>query len=277
MGLRRDLTARRRDGTEFPVEIGLNPVPGEDGGLVIAAVSDITQRKSMELELQQANANLEEFTYAASHDLKSPLRGIADLMEWIGEDLGTSVTPEVARNLGRVGDRVRRLEQLIDDLLKYARAGAVSAETVTVDPRVLVEGILEIQPVPPGFRVTVHVDAAPFVTSKTPLETALRNIISNAIKHHDLPNGNLEIRVEEVDRYCVFTVHDDGPGIPLSAQERVFRVFQTLAPVARGVSGIGLALSKRLVESHGGRLTLSSTEGVRGASFRIWWPRLLRN
>jgi len=277
MGVRRDLTARRKDGTEFPVEIGLNPVPGEDGGLVIAAVSDITQRKSMELELKQANANLEEFTYAASHDLKSPLRGIADLMEWIGEDLGTSVTPEVARNLGRVGDRVRRLEQLIDDLLKYARAGAVSAETVAVDPRVLIAGILEILPVPPGFQITVHSDAAPLATSKTPLETALRNIISNAIEHHDLPNGNLEIRVEEVDRYCVFTVQDDGPGISLAAQERVFRVFQTLAPSTRGVSGIGLALSKRLVESHGGRLTLSSTEGVRGASFRIWWPRLLRN
>jgi signal transduction histidine kinase len=162
-------------------------------------------------------------------------------------------------------------------LLKYARAGTVSAETVAVDPRVLVAGILEIQPVPPAYRITVHIDAAPFVTSKTPLETALRNIISNAIKHHDLPNGNMEIRVEEVDRYCVFTVNDDGPGIPLSAQERVFRVFQTLAPATRDGSGIGLALSKRLVESHGGRLTLSSTEGVRGASFRIWWPRLLRN
>ena len=277
MGVGRDLTARRKDGSEFPVEIGLNPVPGEEGGLVLAAVSDITRRKSMELELQQANANLEEFSYAASHDLKSPLRGISDLVEWITEDLGAAATPEIARNLGRVSDRIRRLEQIIDDLLKYARAGTTSAEVVAVDPRSLVAGILEIQPVPPGFRVTVHIDAVPFVTSKTPLETALRNVISNAIKHHDLPNGNLEVRVEEVDRYCVFTVSDDGPGIPLAAQERVFRVFQTLAPSSRSGSGIGLALSKRLVESNGGRITLTSTDGVRGASFRIWWPRLTRN
>jgi PAS domain S-box-containing protein len=276
MGVGRDLTARRKDGSEFPVEIGLNPVPGEEGGLVLAAVSDITRRKSMELELQQANANLEEFTYAASHDLKSPLRGISDLIEWIEEDLGSSASAAVLRNLGRASERIRRLEQIIDDLLKYARAGATSAETVAVDPRALLAEILEIQTAPPGFRIDVHVDAAPFVTSKTPLATALRNVIANAIKHHDLASGKVEIRVEEVDRYCVFTVSDDGPGIPLAAQERIFRVFQTLAPGGRSGSGIGLALSKRLAESHGGRITLSSTDGVRGTSFRIWWPRLLR-
>jgi PAS domain S-box-containing protein len=275
MGVGRDLTARRKDGSEFPVEIGLNPVPGEEGGLVLAAVSDITRRKSMELELQQANANLEEFTYAASHDLKSPLRGISDLVEWIEEDLGTSASPDVVRNLGRVGERIRRLERIIDDLLKYARAGAATAEAVAVDPRALLADILELQPAPPGFRIGVHIDAAPFVTSKTPLETALRNLITNAVKHHDLAAGNVEIRVEEVDRYCVFTVTDDGPGIPVAAQERVFRVFQTLAPAGRRGSGIGLALSKRLVESHGGRISLTSTDGVRGSSFRIWWPRLL--
>ncbi|HEY6924752.1 MAG TPA: PAS domain-containing sensor histidine kinase [Steroidobacteraceae bacterium] len=276
MGVGRDLTARRKDGSEFPVEIGLNPVAGDDGGLVLAAVTDITLRKSMELELQQANANLEEFTYAASHDLKSPLRGISDLIEWIEEDIGTSASPEVTRNLGRVSTRIQRLEQIIDDLLKYARAGTRSVEAVTVDPRALLTEILEIQTMPPGLRINTQVDAAPFVTSKTPLATALRNIISNAVKHHDLPNGSVELRVEEVDRYCVFTVSDDGPGIPEAAQQRVFRMFQVLAPAGRGGAGIGLALSKRLVESHGGRITLASRDGVRGTTFQIWWPRLLR-
>jgi len=140
MGMGRDLTARRKDGTEFPVEIGLNPVPGDEGGgLVLAAVTDITRRKAMELELQQANANLEEFTYAASHDLKSPLRGIADLLEWIVEDLDGLQSAEVTRNLGRIGDRIRRLERVIDDLLTYARAGTMSAEVIPVDPRALID------------------------------------------------------------------------------------------------------------------------------------------
>jgi PAS domain S-box-containing protein len=273
MGVGRDLTARRKDGTEFPVEVGLNPVPGDESGLILAAVTDITRRKTMQLELQQANANLEEFTYAASHDLKSPLRGIADLIEWIVEDLGGREAPEIGRNLGRIGDRVRRLEQVIDDLLTYARAGAASDHIVPVEPRALIEGVLESQLLPAGFQVSMHIHAEPFVTTRTPLETVLRNLIGNAVKHHDLQEGNVEIRVEDVDSYCLFTVSDDGPGIPAAAHERVFRMFQSAAPAGRGNSGLGLALSKRLVESHGGRIALNSTDGVRGTSFRVWWPR----
>jgi PAS domain S-box-containing protein len=273
MGVGRDLTARRKDGTEFPVEVGLNPVPGEEGGLVLAAVTDITRRKTMELELQQANANLEQFSYAASHDLKSPLRGIADLIEWIVEDLGGRETPEVARNFRRVGDRIRRLEQIVDDLLIYARAGTTSTDVALVEPRALIDGVLELQPPPPGFQISVRVDAEPFVTTKTPLEAVLRNLIGNAVKHHDRQIGNVEIRVEDAGRYCVFTVSDDGPGIPLAAQERVFRMFQTLPPANRGGAGMGLALSKRFVETHGGRIALESADGVRGTTFRVWWPR----
>jgi PAS domain S-box-containing protein len=273
MGVGRDLAARRKDGSEFPVEIGLNPVPGEESGLVLVAVSDITRRKSMEFELRQAYGSLEELKYAVFHGLRSPMRGIADLVEWIEEDLGKSVSPEAARNFGRFNERMLRLEQNLDDLLMYARADTTPVEAVGVDPEVLVAEILETQPVPPDFRIAVHVDAAPFVTSKKPLASALRNLISNAIQHHDLPSGNVDIRVEEVDRYYVFTVSDDGPGIPLVAQERVFRMFRTLAPLGRAGSGVGLALSRRLVEAHGGKITLTSTDDVRGATFRIWWPR----
>jgi PAS domain S-box-containing protein len=273
MGVGRDLAARRKDGTEFPVEIGLNPVPGEEDGLVLAAVTDITRRKAMELELEQANANLEEFSYAASHELKSPLRGIADLIEWISEDLGGLQTPEVARNLRRVEDRIRRLEQIIDDLLTYARARTTSTDAAPVEPRALIQGVLEIQPLPLDFQISVHVAAEPFVTTKTPLEAVLRNLIGNAVKHHDRQAGKVEVRVEEIGRYCVFTVTDDGPGIPVGDQERVFRMFQTRSSTNQGRAGIGLALSKRLVESHGGRITLESADGVRGTSVRVWWPR----
>ena len=273
MGLGRDLLARRKDGSEFPVEIGLSPVPGEEGGLVLAAVTDITRHKAMQLELRQANSNLEEFTYAASHDLKSPLRGIADLVEWIVEDLGGAEPQEVSRNLGRVRDRVQRLERVVDDLLAYARAGTAFTAAVQVDIEGLIAGILEVLPRPAGFCVSVQTKAKPFVTNKTPLESVLRNLIDNAFKHHDLPAGAIEIRVEDIGRYCVFTVSDDGPGIPPASQERVFRIFQTLAADAHGHSGIGLALSKRLVEAHGGWIKLDSTAGARGTAFHVWWPR----
>jgi PAS domain S-box-containing protein len=274
MGVDRDLTARRKDGSEFPVEIGLNPIPADDGALVLAAVTDITRRNVMQLELRQANANLEEFTCAASHDLKSPLRGIADLITWIAEDLGEIANEEVKRNLGRVMDRIQRLGRVIDDLLAYAHAGTASSDLVTVDLRDLIDGVLEILPRPPGFHISVQIDSAPFVTNKAPLESVLRNIIGNAVKHHDGSSGNIGIRAEDVGRYCELTVSDDGPGIAPASRERVFQMFQTLSAREHGHSGIGLALTKRLVEAHGGRISLESTEGVRGTTFHVWWPRI---
>lgn len=276
MGAGRDLMALHKDGREFPVEIGLNPVLGDEGMLALAAVIDITRRKQMELELRQANANLEEFTYVASHDLKSPIRGIGDLVEWIAEDLGDQKPAEVQHNLERVAIRVKRMENIIEDLLAYARAGRACAEMVTVDPQELIAAILEIEPAPPAFDVAVNIRAAPFKAAKTPLETVLRNLVANAIKHHDQQQGQIAVSVEEEDQYCVFSVADDGPGIPRKAQERVFRMFQTVSTAERAGSGIGLALTKRLVEAHGGRIALESRDGERGATFRFWWPRFER-
>jgi PAS domain S-box-containing protein len=276
MGTGRDLTARHKDGTEFPVEIGLNPVPGEESGFVLAAVTDITRRKSMERELQRAHADLEEFTSAASHDLKSPLRGIADLVDWIAEDLAGRQTPEVTRNLGRVKERVRRLERVVDDLLTYARSSPSGGETVLVDLPKLIESVLEVQSPPGGFRIERSVEATPFVAVRTPLETVLRNLVGNAVQHHHLGQGRIGISVEDAGEFCLFTISDDGPGIPVAARERVFRMFQALSSSGPAGSGIGLALSKRLVESHGGRIAIESADGGCGTSVRVWWPRFAR-
>ncbi len=278
MGRGRDLTALHADGTEVPVEIGLSRVRWQRQWMTLAAISDISVRKRLELDLRQANANLQEFTYVASHDLRSPLRGIADLVEWIEADLGDSPPPEVAKNLGRVGTRVKRMEQLIDDLLSYARAGRAATEYTRVDVAELVARVLEIQPPPPGIDVAVDIDVAPFLATRTPLETALRNVIGNAFKHHDRDAGSVRVVARESGSYCEIAVVDDGPGVPAGARERIFKLFQTLTPrAAAGGSGIGLALTKRIVEVHGGRVEIDSpVADGRGAKFRIWWPRFPR-
>jgi PAS domain S-box-containing protein len=277
MGGNRDLTALHKDGKEVPVEIGLSPVTWKGSQMVLAAITDITQRKKMELDLRQANNNLEEFTHVASHDLSAPLRGIADLVDWVVEDLGDAAPESTRSNLSRIQVRVNRMERLIRDLLAYARAGKASAEFTLVDPKQLLDGILEIQPMPEGFTLTGELHAHPFHAARTPLETVLRNLLSNAVKHHDRAEGHIQVTAEEDDSYCRFTVSDDGPGIPEAAQERIFRIFQTLSTNTRGdSSGIGLAVTKRLVEAHGGRIEVHAKDGRRGAAFRFWWPRFAR-
>lgn len=274
MGGGRDLTALHVDGTELPVEIGLSRVHWRRQMMTLAAVTSISKRKQLELELRQANANLQEFTYVASHDLRSPLRGISDLTEWIREDLGEHASPSVVKNLNRVAQRIQRMERLIDDLLSYARAGQMHTTFSQVNLDEMVRGILEIQPVPDGFRVDLDVGVSAFQATRTPLETVLRNLISNAVKHHDRHSGIIRVQARHEDSFCELCVIDDGPGVPEQACERIFKLFQTLTASERAGSGIGLAITRRLVEVHGGRIEVSSpvSEG-RGTCFRFWWPR----
>lgn len=276
MGQGRDLTALHADGTEVPVEIGLSRVRWQRRTMTLAAVSDISVRKQLELDLRQANANLEEFTYVASHDLRSPLRGVADLVDWIGDDLGTGAPAPVQRNLERIRDRIRRMDRLMDDLLSYARAGRAATEYSAIDLDAMVRGILDIQSPPAGFEFVLELDIETFYATRTPLETALRNLLANAVKHHDRSDGRIRVQARHDDSFCVITIADDGPGIAPTAQERVFKLFQTAAADRRS-SGIGLALTKRVVEVHGGRISLASplSEG-RGASFQVHWPRFQR-
>jgi PAS domain S-box-containing protein len=276
MGLGRDLTGRHKSGTEIPIEIGLSPVESDVGNLTLAVVTDISERKRLELNLKQANAHLEEFTYVASHDLKSPLRGISDLVEWIHEDLNTNAPEPVAKNIERIKLRIGRMERLIDDLLLYARAGKRAKESAAVDVHTLIADIIEMHPVPAEFQVRQEIHINEIYAAKIPLETVLRNLFSNALKHHRGINPTITISAEASGSYCLFKVIDNGPGIPKAAQERVFRLFQTLSNNEASGSGIGLALARRLTESHGGQIELISDTDSKGCSFHVWWPRFAR-
>lgn len=276
MGLGRDLTGRHKDGSEIPIEIGLNPVQTDEGQLILAAITDITERKRLDLRLQQANAHLEEFTYVASHDLKSPLRGISDLVEWIKEDFNEHTTTSTINNIERIKVRIGRMEQLINDLLSYARAGKRSGESSYVYVQTLINGIIDMHPIPSHYKVTCDIQIEHIQAAKTPLETVLRNLFSNALKHHDGIDPAITISAKAQGNFCLFSVSDNGPGIPEAARERVFRLFQTLTSSERASSGIGLALAKRLTESHGGKIELITKDGERGATFNVWWPRFPR-
>lgn len=277
MGSGRDLTGRRKDGREFPVEVGLSSVQTVDGPMAVAAIVDITCRKRAELDLREANAQLEEFTNVVSHDLKSPIRGVASLLEWIREDLGEAPPEAVVRNLDRMETRVNRMERLIEDLLIYARAGRRTTRTERINVPQLVREVAELDPLPAGMRLTMDIRVDEIEGARTPLATVLRNLYSNAVKHHDKADGQIAIEAREEGCHCVFSVTDNGPGIPETAQARVFRLFQTLTATQRKGTGLGLAVAKRLVEHHGGRIELTSRNEPRGCTFRVYWPRFTRS
>lgn len=277
MGVGRDLTALHKDGREFPVEIGLSPFEDEeDNEMVLVSLLDITKRKRLEQELRETNTNLEEFTYVASHDLRSPLRGIADLLEWVKEDLGADIQPDVIKNLDRIDVRIQRMEQLIDNLLTYARAGKVESITQDINVNTLLDNIFELLEVPNGMTITRNINVEHFTSAWTPLETVMRNLISNAIKHHDQDTGSIAIGCVAENNLCHFTICDDGPGIPEAAFSRIFRLFQTVTSNERSGTGIGLSVSRRLVETHGGRISVEANKHQRGVTFNVWWPLFLR-
>jgi len=276
MGLGRDLTALHSDGIEFPVEIGLKPFFDENNNeMVLVSLVDITQRKRTEIELQEKNTNLEEFTYVASHDLRSPLRGIADLLEWVKEDLGPDCNKDVSKNLGRISVRIQRMEQLMENLLSYARSSNISSEITLINIEKLLENILSLIEVPSGFKVVTDISVDSFESTMIPLETVLRNLISNAYKHHNKDHGQIEISCHRENNMLHFTISDDGPGIPEAAKERIFKLFQTVTSSDRGSTGIGLSVCRRLTETHGGKIYVENNK-QEGVTFHLFWPNYIR-
>jgi|GEM_PF-6658162 len=226
-------------------------------------------------QVEAANKELEEFAYAASHDLKAPLRVIDNASKWLEEDLQEHLSGETRENMDLLRGRVGRMENLLDDLLEYSRIGRTSDENnlgvITGD--VLMTNVLALLSPPAGFTVTVSPGFADIHVRRMPLQQILMNLVGNAIKHHDKKRGSIEVTVEERDASYAFAVKDDGPGIPVQFHDQIFQMFQTLKPrdQVEG-SGMGLAMARKNIEVFGGTLTLESSEG-KGSIFRFTWPK----
>ena len=257
------------------------PVRGEDGGVagVCCTVVDLTHIKEAEqaltashAELARSNADLEQFAYVASHDLKAPLRAIEVLVGWLSEDLAGFREGDVQENLIMLKQRTARLNQLLDDLLEYSRAGRRVGEQSLVNCEELVKDICTMLDVPRHFSVRTDGHLPMLSTHATPLEQVLRNLISNAIKHHPGPSGEVEVSAERRADAYVFSVRDDGAGIPEEYAQRVFEMFQTLKPrdEIEG-SGMGLAIVRRIIEWQGGKVWFEPAPGGSGTVFKFEW------
>ena len=228
-------------------------------------------------DLQQSNQELEKFAYVASHDLKAPLRGINNLANWIEEDLKEALQGEAKNNMSLLHNRIKRLESLLDDLLAYSRVERSKDKKTIVNCKSLVEEIASLYQ-SPGLDLKIKTDdSLPTITTiRGPLEQIFRNLIHNAIKHHDRTSINIEITAEENAEFITFSVKDDGPGIPTEYHNQIFEMFKTLKSrdEVEG-SGMGLAIIKKVLDIHGGKIHVESQRGIRGANFIFDWKKII--
>jgi PAS domain S-box-containing protein len=284
--------AYRQDGSGFPVELSISETQIKKQFIVF--VRDMTERVAAETqlktqsdqlarlnltliqsnaELERQNKELETITYIAAHDLKTPLRGIATLSEWIEEDLGPNLPSTAQEQLGLLRSRVHRLTALINELLDYSRIG----RNKTVIEQVVVEDLLQkiINSLQPhNIDVTIGAGMPTFATDKYLLQEVFFQLIENSILHHDLTAGTISITVQERLKEYEFTVTDDGPGIASEFYEKVFTAFQMLDRRNNDTqqTGIGLAKVKKIVETSGGMVWLE-TEGDRGLAVHFTWAK----
>jgi PAS domain S-box-containing protein len=258
----------------------------------LSAVKDITERKRLEVlnqtqtadlqrlnhslilaqqQLQERNQELDRFVSIAAHDLKAPLRAIANLSEWIEEDIKEQIPGENLQ-LQLLRQRVKRMDALIDGLLRYSRAGKEELTTETINiAQLLTETIDSLSP-PASFEIIIVSNMPTLDTKRLLLSQVFANLISNAIKHHERVDGRIEITAEDLGDRDLFSIADDGPGIPEGSRERIFEIFQTLHPITDSTenTGIGLALIKKIVEGEGGEIWLDD-ECKQGCRFCFTW------
>ncbi len=240
----------------------------------ILAAIDITLRKQAQADLEQRNQELDSFVYIVSHDLKAPLRAIANLSGWIEDDLEGSLSVTNQQQMALLRSRVYNMQATIDGLLEYARIGVADAgifELVSI-ATLLAEVIDSISP-PPTFTIELPLELPMLSTRRLPLFQVFANLVGNGIKHHDRTDGSIQISIEERGDCYEFAIADDGPGIAPENHDKIFTIFQAVNPQNRQDStGIGLAIVKKIIETEGGTIRLKSAL-KQGTVFYFTWPR----
>jgi PAS domain S-box-containing protein len=272
-----ELMARRKDGSKFPIEIMLSPLESAEGVLVTAAIRDITTRRDAEAhllhkieELNRSNEELGQFAYIASHDLQEPLRMVASYTQLLSRRYKGKLDAEADEFIAFAVDGAGRMQRLIQDLLAFSRVGTkgqelldTSSEDALRQALVNLRGAIEES----GAQVT-HDPLPSVLADEMQLTQLFQNLIGNGIKYQNpgVPRVHISA-VMNGEKKWTFAVKDNGLGIDSQYFERIFGMFQRLHKREEFAgTGIGLAICKKIVERHGGAISVESQPG-QGSTF----------
>lgn len=223
--------------------------------------------------LKRKNEELDQYAHVVSHDLKAPLRGIGNVISWIEEDHSNEISPAVNEYIQLIKGRVTRSENLIQGILSYARAGKEIRIKEEVDVAQLVHDIIDSLSPAPGLQFSVSQGLPVLFTERVPLQQVLSNLIDNAVKYHNKPEGKVVIYHKEDSTRYRFFVEDNGPGIASNYHKKIFIIFQTLQERDSFEStGVGLAIVKKILDARNEEITLVSEPG-KGSVFSFTWQK----
>ncbi len=274
-----ELNGRRKNGSDFPIEIMLSPLESAEGILVTAAIRDITTRKKAEAhllqkveELNRSNEELGQFAYIASHDLQEPLRMVASYTQLLSKRYKGKLDSDADEFIAFAVDGASRMQRLIHDLLAYSRAGTSGKDLLdTSSEEALQEALINLRGAIAESGALVTHDPLPAVLAdEMQLIQLFQNLVGNAIKYQSpgIPQVHISA-ARSGGRKWVFSVQDNGLGIDSQYFEKIFGVFQRLHKREEFAgTGIGLAICKKIVERHGGSISVESQPG-QGSTFRF--------
>jgi signal transduction histidine kinase len=223
--------------------------------------------------LQRKNEELGQFAHIVSHDLKAPLRGIGNVVTWIEEDHAQELNAKLQEYVQHIKGRLVRAENLIEGILQYARVGRDSPVREMVDLNALVNDVVETVAPQTEIKIDVQARLPVIECEKLPLHQVLSNLIGNAVKYHDKPDGMISVSFENKDDHYSFSIWDNGPGIDRIYHEKIFGIFQTLrARDSFESTGVGLAIVKKILDDRKQTIKVASAPG-QGAAFTFTWPK----
>jgi PAS domain S-box-containing protein len=271
VGLAKHSILIAKNGTETPIGDTAAPVRGDTGTIIgsVLVFRDITEWAEHAAELARSNVNLEQFAHVASHDLQEPLRMVVLYTQLLAKRYRGKLDAEADEFIGYAVDGAKRMVQLTNDLLAYSRVSSRGQEFEPTDcEAVLKLALTNLQAAVQESGVVVTHDPLPTVTAdRVQLGQLFQNLISNAIKFHGEVSPCIHVSAKPKGKEWVFSVEDNGIGIEPQYTERIFAIFQRLhSPKDYSGTGIGLAICKKIVECHGGRVWVESQPG-QGATF----------